>query len=181
MEKSENNFLKIALFAKNSKLQIEPSGQHAQCILSLLIVIKKIIISYMRKISKSITSYLHLIVQKCIGNKIDTNTRIQKLGYAFRNVQQMVIQFVIYLVFSLPLYHLSKLINTFAFEEHTFVSKLQLTLNEFELDSIDIKCPLIINKYLNRPNHYESSVLKNVWTNHYNQPPNSILGGPHVT
>jgi len=61
------------------------------------------------------------------------------------------------------------------------VSKLQLTLNEFELDSIDIKCPLIINKYLNRPNHYESSVLKNVWTNHYNQPPNSILGGPHVT
>ncbi len=77
MEKSENNFKKIGLFVKNSKLQIEPSGQHAQCILSLLIVIKKIIISYMTKISKSITSYLHLIVQKCIGNKNDTNTRIQ--------------------------------------------------------------------------------------------------------
>jgi hypothetical protein len=105
-----------------------------------------------------------------MGNNIDTNTRIQKLGYAFRNVQQMVV--LIYLVFSLPLYHLSKLINTFAFEEHTFVSKLQLTLNEFELNSIDIKCPLIINKHLNRPNHYESSLSKNVWKNHHNQPPN---------
>jgi hypothetical protein len=33
--------------------------------------------------------------------------------------------------------------------------KPQATLNELELDSIDIMCPSIIDKYLNCPNHYE--------------------------
>ncbi len=92
----------------------------------------------------------------------------------------MVAQFAIYLVFFLPLYHAFKFINTFPFKEHTFVPKSQLTLSELKFNSIDIKCPLIINQYLNRPYHYESSLLKNAWTNHYSQPPNSTLNGLHT-
>jgi hypothetical protein len=34
----------------------------------------------MTKIDKLITSELHFIIQKCIANKIDANTRIQKLN-----------------------------------------------------------------------------------------------------
>jgi hypothetical protein len=36
------------------------------------------------------------------------------------------------------------------------VLKPQAALNELELNSIDIMCPSIINKYLNHPNGYES-------------------------
>jgi hypothetical protein len=61
--------------------------------------------SYMTKLSKSITSKLHFIIKKCIANNIDVNTIIQKLGNVFLNAQQMVVQLVAYLVFSLPLYH----------------------------------------------------------------------------
>jgi hypothetical protein len=93
----------------------------------------------------------------------------------------MVTQFAIYLVFSLPLYHPFKFINKSPFEKRSFVSKSQLTLNELKFNSIDIKCPLIINQYLNCPNHYESLLLKDAWTNHYSQSPNSTLSGPHVT
>jgi hypothetical protein len=32
-------------------------------------------------------SKLHSIIQKCIANKINANTRIQKLGNTFLNVQ----------------------------------------------------------------------------------------------
>jgi hypothetical protein len=75
--------------------------------------------------------------------------------------------------------HLNSLIH-FLFKERTFVPKSQLTLSELKFNSIDIKCPLIINQYLNRPYHYESSLLKNAWTNHYSQPPNSTLNGLHT-
>jgi hypothetical protein len=40
-----------------------------------------------------------------------------------------------------------------------FYVKPQTTLNELKLDSIDIMCPLIIGKYLNHPNDYESLSL----------------------
>jgi len=56
-------------------------------------------ISYMTKINKPITSYLHSITQKCIANNIDANTRIQKLGNVIFNVEQIVVQLAIYLVF----------------------------------------------------------------------------------
>jgi hypothetical protein len=39
------------------------------------------------------------------------------------------------------------------------VLKSQVTLNELEPNSIDIMCSLIINKYINRPNQYESLSL----------------------
>jgi hypothetical protein len=39
--------------------------------------------SYMTKIDESITSKLHFIIQKCIANNIDANTKIQKLGNVF--------------------------------------------------------------------------------------------------
>jgi hypothetical protein len=74
----------------------------------------------------------------------------------------MVVQLDVYLVISLPLYHSSqtfKFINTSLFEKRAFVLKSQTTLNELELDSIDVMCPLIICKYLNHPNHCESLSL----------------------
>jgi len=61
----------------------------------------------MTKIDKSVTSELHSIIKKCIANNIDANTRIQKLSNVFLHVQQTVVQLIIYLVFSLPLYHSS--------------------------------------------------------------------------
>ncbi len=67
----------------------------------------------------------------------------------------MVVQLVVYFMFSLLLYHsfwTFKFINTFFFEKNAFVLKPQVALNELELVSIDITCPSIINKYLNYPN-----------------------------
>jgi len=61
----------------------------------------------MTKINKSITSSLHSIIQKCIANNIDANTKIQKLGNVFFNGQQMVVELVVYFMLSLPLYHSS--------------------------------------------------------------------------
>jgi hypothetical protein len=58
-------------------------------------------------------------MQKCITNNIDANTIIQKLCNVFFNVQQMVVQFDVYLVFFLPLYHSSQtfqFINNSLFE-----------------------------------------------------------------
>jgi len=63
----------------------------------------------------------------------------------------MIVQLVVYLVLSLPLYHSSQTFqftNTYPFEECVFVLKSQVALNELEPDSIDITCPSIINKYI---------------------------------
>jgi hypothetical protein len=46
-------------------------------------------------------------------------------------------------------------------EEHVFVLKPQVALNELELDSTDIMCSWIIDKYINHPNQYEYLALKN--------------------
>jgi hypothetical protein len=81
------------------------------------------------KKNKSTTLKLHSIIQKCITNNINVNTRIEKLGNVFLNVQQMVAQLVIYLVFFLPLYHsfqTFQFINTFPFKERAFVLKPQV-------------------------------------------------------
>jgi hypothetical protein len=59
--------------------------------------------SYMKKIENYILS-----LKKCITNNIDVNKIIPKLRNVFLNAQQMVTQLVIYLVFSLPLYHSSQ-------------------------------------------------------------------------
>jgi hypothetical protein len=40
-----------------------------------------------------------------------------------------------------------------------FVLKMQVALNELEPNSTYIMCSLIINKYINRPNQYESLSL----------------------
>jgi hypothetical protein len=74
----------------------------------------------------------------------------------------MVIQLVAYLVLSLPLYHSSRtfqFINSFPFEERAFVLKSQVALNEFERNSTNIMCSLIINKYINHFTQYESLSL----------------------
>jgi hypothetical protein len=70
----------------------------------------------------------------------------------------MVAQLVAYLMLSLPLYHsfwTFQFINIFPFKECAFVLKSQVTLNGLELNSIDIICLLIIDKYINHPNQYE--------------------------
>ncbi len=59
---------------------------------------------------------------------------------------------------SLLLYHSTQTFqfnNIFLFEKHIFVLKLQVALNELELDSTNIMCSLIINKYINHFNQYE--------------------------
>jgi hypothetical protein len=62
----------------------------------------------------------------------------------------MVAQLVDYIVFFLLLYHsfqTFQFINTSPFEEHVFVFKSQVALNELEPNSIDIMCSLMIEKY----------------------------------
>jgi hypothetical protein len=74
----------------------------------------------------------------------------------------MVAQLAAYLGLSLTLYHSSQtfqFINIFPFEEHVFVLKSQVPLNELEPNSIDIMCSSIIDKYINHPNQYESLSL----------------------
>jgi len=62
----------------------------------------------------------------------------------------MVIQLVVYFVFSLPLYHSSR---TFQFINIShFVLKPQVALNELKLNSTNIMCSLIIDKYVNNFN-----------------------------
>jgi len=73
----------------------------------------------------------------------------------------MVVQLAVYLGLFLPLYHSSQtfqFIDIFPFEEHVFVLKLQVPLNELEPNSIDMMCSLIIDKYIN-PNQHESLSL----------------------
>jgi hypothetical protein len=70
----------------------------------------------------------------------------------------MVVQLVIYFMYSLPLYHSSRtflFINIFPFKECVFVLKLQVALIELEHDSSEIMYSSIINKYINCPNQYE--------------------------
>jgi hypothetical protein len=67
-----------------------------------------------KKKDESIALELHFIVQKCIANKINANTRIQKLGYVFLNLFNLC----------LPLHHLSQtfqFINTSPFGECIFL------------------------------------------------------------
>jgi hypothetical protein len=69
-----------------------------------------------------ITSKLHSIIQNYIIDKTNANTRIEKLG----NVQQMVLQIIVYLVFSLPLCHsfwTFQFIDTSPFKECVFMLK----------------------------------------------------------
>ncbi len=37
------------------------------------------------------------------------------------------------------------------------------------------------SQYKTLQDHEMGAILKNMWTNHYNQPPNSTLGGFHMT
>jgi hypothetical protein len=74
----------------------------------------------------------------------------------------MVAQLVAYFVFSLALYHSSQtfqFINIYLFEECVFVLKSQVALNELKPKSTNSMCSLIINKYINRHNQYESLSL----------------------
>ncbi len=80
----------------------------------------------MKEEEKLITSKLHSIIQNYIIVKTNANTRIEKMGKNFKNIQQMVFQIIIYLVFSLPLYHSSwtfLFIDTFLFKERVFMLK----------------------------------------------------------
>jgi hypothetical protein len=70
----------------------------------------------------------------------------------------MVTQLATDLLLFLPLYHWFRtfqFINTYPFEEHVFLLKSQVALNELEPNSTDIMCLSIIDKYINCPNQYE--------------------------
>lgn len=118
--------------------------------------------SYMTKIDKTISKELYKIIQHCIAEKTEANIRIQKLGNAFLNAQQMSAQLAAYLVLSLPLHHASrsfKFINTSPLEERAFVLKPQTVLNQLEDDSTDIMCSSIIDKYIDRPKNLDALSL----------------------
>jgi hypothetical protein len=83
------------------------------------------------------------------------------MGNAFLNTQQMSTQLAAYIVLSTPLYHASrtfKFINTSPLQEHAFVLKNVASLKTFPLDSTNIMCPSIIDKYIKRPNYYLSNI-----------------------
>jgi hypothetical protein len=71
----------------------------------------------------------------------------------------MVVQLVTYLLlFSHYIYQSSQTFqftSTFPFEEHAFVLKSQVALNELEPNSTNIMCLSITDKCINDPNQYE--------------------------
>jgi hypothetical protein len=84
------------------------------------------------------------------------------MGNDFFNVQQMSAQLVAYIVLFIPLYHASKtfkFINTSPLQEHAFVLKNVASLKTLPLDSTNIMCPSIIDKYIKRPNYLFNIVL----------------------
>jgi hypothetical protein len=94
--------------------------------------------------------------------KFETHTCIQKMGNAFLNVQQMLAQLTAHIVLFIPLYHASKtikFINTSPLQEHAFVLKNVTSLKTLPLDSIDIMCLSIIDKYIKRPNYLSNISL----------------------
>jgi hypothetical protein len=80
---------------------------------------------------------------------------IQRMGNVFFNVQQMSTQLVTYIVLSIPLYRAFKIfkcINTSPLQERAFVLKNVELLKTLPLDSTNIMCPSIIDKYVKRNN-----------------------------
>ncbi len=84
------------------------------------------------------------------------------MGNVFLNVQQMLAQLATYIVLSIPLYHSSKtfkFINTSPLQERAFVLKNVASLKTLILDSTNIMCPSIIDKYIKRPNYLSNISL----------------------
>jgi hypothetical protein len=77
--------------------------------------------SYMKKIDESLTLELHFIVQKCIANKINANTRIQKSSYVFLNLFNLCF-----------LYHYT------IYLKHLNLDKPKVVLNQLKLYSTNI-------------------------------------------
>jgi hypothetical protein len=103
-----------------------------------------------------VTKELKNIIISCSEKKIKAHTHIRNMGNALLNAQQMLAQLVMYIVLSIPLYHASrifKFINTSPLQEHAFVLKNVASLKTFPLDSTNIMCPSIIEKYIKRPNY----------------------------
>jgi hypothetical protein len=111
---------------------------------------------YLTKIDKTLTKKLKNIIISCNENKIEAHTHIRKMGNVFLNAQQVLAQLITHIVLSIPLYHASKtfkFINTSPLQEHAFVLKNVTSLKTFPLDSIDIMCASIVDKYIKRPNY----------------------------
>ncbi len=91
------------------------------------------------------------------------------MGNVFFNVQQMSAQLVAYIVLSIPLYHASKtfkFINTSPLQKHAFVLKNVASLKTLPLDSTNIMCPSIIDKYIKRPNYLFNMVFIEFFVNY---------------
>jgi hypothetical protein len=87
--------------------------------------------------------------------KIQAHVRIQSMGNVIFNVQQMSAQLATYIVLSIPLYRafrILKFINTSPLQERAFTLKNVELLKTLPLDSTNIMCPFIIDKYVKRNN-----------------------------
>jgi hypothetical protein len=84
------------------------------------------------------------------------------MGNVSLNAQQMLAQLVAYIVLIIPLHHAFrtfKFINTSPLQECAFVLKNVASLNTLALDSTNIMCPSIIDKYIKRPNYLSNISL----------------------
>jgi hypothetical protein len=91
------------------------------------------------------------------------------MGNPFLIAQQMLAQLTTYIVLSLPFYHASitfKFIDTSPLQECAFVLKNVASLKTFPLDSTNIMCPSIIDKYTKRPNYLSNISLIEFFANY---------------
>jgi hypothetical protein len=81
---------------------------------------------------------MQIILDKCKNEEIKTPWQIKKLGTAFLNAQQMLIQQAVHICLSIPLYHSIKsfqFINICEENDRTFVLLPQKILNKLFLNS----------------------------------------------
>jgi hypothetical protein len=106
-------------------------------------------ISYLTKVDKFVTWEMQIISNKCKCEETETSKWIKKLGNAFLNAQQMLIQRAVHICLSIPLYHSTRsfqFINTCQENDRAFVLLPQKILNKLSLTNIH--CKSLIEKYI---------------------------------
>jgi hypothetical protein len=81
-------------------------GNKYKCTIYCRSICSNIVLYFLfKKIEKSITQKMKILLNKCKHEQIETYECIKKLRNAFLNAQQMSIQQTIHITLSIPLYH----------------------------------------------------------------------------